>query len=496
MQMQIVITTCGPYANFQGVLAILHQAGLDKESDAFIQWHDNSFGPSATIDPLWTDHKKEQGSNIEENIARFFTEAANDNLLLADSRCLWTLDFWAEKLPEARFLLFYSSAESALVYACQHEIEPLQALDSWQSASRQLLKFQRSHRRRAVLLNTEAAIRQPQALLNICQGIGITLQPLPPTTTRFPDQDILERYLAQQLVANQPEIQSLQVELEASAQPLDDRSPLKMQPLELLKRKSQQLLQQRKLQYQLDETVKKLQVAEHELNKQNTLQIRLKDQVNQLTQSSEEQTNLNIQQQTQLEKLQQTLETATKEITQENELLLLQLYQVQEELEKTFLHKHQLEQQLQQSVMKTKKTTTKELQHVQERDLKKQHQREPNLKHTLAWKITAPIRVITKLFKKLSKERMKAQEQIKLLRTCGLFNEAWYAAVNEDVVKSGYDPVEHYVLYGASEGRDPSPTFNTRRYLEINPDVAEAGMNPLVHYAKYGMAEKRSFSKS
>ena len=123
-------------------------------------------------------------------------------------------------------------------------------------------------------------------------------------------------------------------------------------------------------------------------------------------------------------------------------------------------------------------------------------QRETKLKQTVSWKITAPIRAIAKPFKKLSKEQMKTQAQIKLLRTCGLFDEAWYAATNEDVVKDGYDPVEHYVLYGAAEGRDPSPVFNTRRYLESNPDVAEAGMNPLFHYVKYGREEDRSVGSS
>ena len=68
----------------------------------------------------------------------------------------------------------------------------------------------------------------------------------------------------------------------------------------------------------------------------------------------------------------------------------------------------------------------------------------------------------------------------------------WYVATNADVAKKRCDPIEHYIRFGAAEGRDPSPVFSTQGYLKNNPDVAEAGMNPLVHYAKYGMAEKRS----
>ena len=96
-----------------------------------------------------------------------------------------------------------------------------------------------------------------------------------------------------------------------------------------------------------------------------------------------------------------------------------------------------------------------------------------------------------KRFKKLSKDQGSTEEQVDLLRTCGLFDEAWYVAANADVAREGSDPIEHYIRFGAAEGRDPSPVFSTRSYLEHNPDVAEAGMNPLVHYAKYGMAEKR-----
>ena len=88
------------------------------------------------------------------------------------------------------------------------------------------------------------------------------------------------------------------------------------------------------------------------------------------------------------------------------------------------------------------------------------------------------------------KER-EEKEKIALLRSSGLFDEEWYVATNKDVAEHGFDPVEHYLRYGAAEGRDPSPTFSTRRYLEIHPDVAEAGLNPLVHYVKYGMVEQR-----
>ncbi|WP_170301005.1 glycoside hydrolase family 99-like domain-containing protein [Rhodoplanes serenus] len=46
------------------------------------------------------------------------------------------------------------------------------------------------------------------------------------------------------------------------------------------------------------------------------------------------------------------------------------------------------------------------------------------------------------------------------------------------------DPVRHYIVDGAGQGRDPSPSFNTHAYLSQNSDIASAGENPLVHYLR------------
>jgi ADP-heptose:LPS heptosyltransferase/GT2 family glycosyltransferase len=67
-----------------------------------------------------------------------------------------------------------------------------------------------------------------------------------------------------------------------------------------------------------------------------------------------------------------------------------------------------------------------------------------------------------------------------------MFERAWYLKNNPDVAQSGMDPILHYVLYGAGEGRDPSPSFSTQTYLRHNPDVAAAGANPLAHFIRCG----------
>jgi GT2 family glycosyltransferase len=72
-----------------------------------------------------------------------------------------------------------------------------------------------------------------------------------------------------------------------------------------------------------------------------------------------------------------------------------------------------------------------------------------------------------------------------------LFDVAWYLGQNPDVAAMGIDPLDHYVKWGAGEGRNPNPLFETRWYLATNPDVAGAELNPLEHYCEWGVRDSR-----
>jgi glycosyltransferase involved in cell wall biosynthesis len=64
------------------------------------------------------------------------------------------------------------------------------------------------------------------------------------------------------------------------------------------------------------------------------------------------------------------------------------------------------------------------------------------------------------------------------------FNSKWYLRNYPDVAQAGMDPLEHYLVQGFREVRDPSPQFDARyykrRYLRYQPDE-----NPLLHYLKH-----------
>jgi hypothetical protein len=72
-----------------------------------------------------------------------------------------------------------------------------------------------------------------------------------------------------------------------------------------------------------------------------------------------------------------------------------------------------------------------------------------------------------------------------------LFNEDYYLKNNPDVAISGFDPLQHYLVFGAMEGRKPSADFDGQYYLSQYPDVKVSGMNPLVHYLLHGKREGR-----
>ena len=77
------------------------------------------------------------------------------------------------------------------------------------------------------------------------------------------------------------------------------------------------------------------------------------------------------------------------------------------------------------------------------------------------------------------------------LTASGLFDGQRYLTAYPDVRDSGLDPLDHFMLYGWREGRDPNPLFAVRWYLSNNPDVAQAGVNPLLHYVTCGERQGR-----
>lgn len=90
------------------------------------------------------------------------------------------------------------------------------------------------------------------------------------------------------------------------------------------------------------------------------------------------------------------------------------------------------------------------------------------------------------------REARRRRQEANLVLTSGLFDPEFYLAENPDVRSCGFDPLDHFLMHGAAEGRDPHPLFSIRFYRDNNPDVARSGVNPLVHFLQHGWRERRS----
>ncbi|MDG6099384.1 glycosyltransferase [Alteromonas sp. ZYF713] len=88
-------------------------------------------------------------------------------------------------------------------------------------------------------------------------------------------------------------------------------------------------------------------------------------------------------------------------------------------------------------------------------------------------------------------KKKSTRSLVELIKKSGLFDSEWYLQQYPDVRMSRQEPIEHYLLNGAQEGRNPSATFDTNWYLNSYPDVRAVGINPLVHYIEHGEAEGR-----
>lgn len=72
------------------------------------------------------------------------------------------------------------------------------------------------------------------------------------------------------------------------------------------------------------------------------------------------------------------------------------------------------------------------------------------------------------------------------------FNREFYLSTYPDIAAAGVDPLDHYILQGWKEGRDPTPSFSTQHYVDANPDVIDAGLHPFFHYIIAGRTEGRA----
>ena len=80
------------------------------------------------------------------------------------------------------------------------------------------------------------------------------------------------------------------------------------------------------------------------------------------------------------------------------------------------------------------------------------------------------------------------------LKTTGIFDEEWYISTYPEVAKRRKwrsEPIEHFFEKASKGGYWPGVWFNPEWYLQYNEDVKRSGVNPLIHYLYHGKGEGR-----
>ncbi|WP_346351642.1 hypothetical protein N2M06_03820 [Oceanimonas sp. AH20CE76] len=397
-----------------------------------------------------------------------------------------------EELEHAggNLVLLYAPLYMALEQAAARGTEPSQAVALWQHNAALLAHFCKKMRGKALLFNLADILAAPQLFHTLCAQHWPALElPEQATPAIKHTTSALQRLMAENMLASNAELQSLEQQLQALAQPLGSfSSSLAMADLDKL-------------------------LADFQAGKQAHIN----------WQNTEQQLSQQQQRIASLSHEKDAAQSALAEQKQENELLLEQLHQVQETLETNLQHSTTLEQQHKAAEQKIAQLTkerdqarnsakkmTSELQQENCLLLEQLFTVQEELEKHLSPPPSVPLSVVapkepvsnkpavkpSSLKGKMKKraEKKQLQRRAAELAASSLFNGDWYLKQYPDVAADklfASNPALHYLKCGGFEGRNPSPGFNSQDYLDANPDVAAAGFNPLYHYLRFGQAEKR-----
>ena len=171
-----VVLTCGhPFSGYEQVHAALVKGGM-MEAQAS---HREGLTPQALHERMARVFDTGTGGPVSQIAPGKVWESLAVDLFLsnldhqcwgwADSRLAWFLDFWAGFDPQVRFTLVYCTPEAAAARALCGGVATAdalqQALASWVEMQTALLRFYHRHRERCLLVNVDAVVRAPEAFL-------------------------------------------------------------------------------------------------------------------------------------------------------------------------------------------------------------------------------------------------------------------------------------------------------------------------------------------
>lgn len=392
----------------------------------------------------------------------------------------------AQLPPSSKLWVGVLTAQQFLAHGVAQGMTLAKAATHWQESIQQLLDIQRQQRQRVQLFNLEHALAQPNSLR---AKLG-----MPPIKQEASLASTYEPHIllaANQYLAQNIELQNINNRLQATTTPLYEIESQVLDIDEFLQQYQQQqkkiaelrneLAQTKNITEERDLILAQLHKVQEELERYY-LQLQERDaQLNGLAQEREMLRNQIQQHEQHTQHLKHLIHLAH----QEN-------IQVQQEYKHTLLaHDKQHAREATKLEAELRKTKARAASAEYAGSLLQQELED--IKRSRLWKGTNPIRSLNRLLRKGNPQQQLIQE-VALLLTSEYFDVEWYLAHYPDVAQNGMNPAEHYLLYGAQEGRLPGPLFDGNWYRQHYPDVAEADINPLLHFIKYGQQEGRNSS--
>lgn len=250
----------------------------------------------------------------------------------ADSQSIYLLDYWKTIDPKFTFILVYDEPHRALFESALDDFDPItpesleHRIDNWVAYNGALLRFYMRNQERCLLVNVKQVLRDAGGFLKklhtLLDETQLELDRSPIKLPVSVNNDI-DTYLIDSIIAEHPQSQQCFEELQSLAnEPIEVTATHSANPTDAWLKLVHQRSQARQ---QLNQLIESRSQVELQLQQRNNELDALQSQLS-------------------LVKEQSGRGREMKELSQENELLLVQLHQVQEELERYYLDNQRLRQ--------------------------------------------------------------------------------------------------------------------------------------------------------
>ena len=250
----------------------------------------------------------------------------------ADPQSIYLLEYWKTIDPELTFVLVYDEPHRALFESALEDFDPLTSdsvkhrLDNWTAYNGALLHFYMRNQEHCLLVNVKKVLGDAGGFLkklhSLLDNALLKDDSFLPGVLDSGNNDI-DTYIIDSVIAGHPQSQQRFEELQSLAnEPIDIMANQSTHPsdawLTLVR-------QRRQSRQQLNQLIESRIQIEQQLQQQNKELNALRSQLSLVQEQSDRGREL-------------------KELSQENELLLARLHQVQEEFERYYLENQRLKQ--------------------------------------------------------------------------------------------------------------------------------------------------------